>query len=67
MEIVIIIESIILAAFALAIVNMSKRIKRIETNRIDVDKLEKRIQQQNAAIFNAVMNKVDDINPNKPE
>ena len=67
MEIIIVIESIILAVFGLAIINMSKRIKHIETNRIDVDKLEKRIQQQNAAIFNAVMNKVDDINPNKPE
>lgn len=67
MEIIIVIESIILAIFGLAIINMFKRIKHIETNRIDVDKLEKRIQQQNAAIFNAVMNKVDDINPNKPE
>ena len=67
MEIIIVIESIILAVFGLAIINMSKRIRYIETNRIDVDKLENRIQQQNAAIFNAVMNKVDDINPNKPE
>ena len=67
MEIIIVIESIILAIFGLAIVNISRRIKHIENNRIDVDKLEKRIQQQNAAIFNAVMNKVDDINPNKPE
>ena len=67
MEIVIVIESIILAAFGLAIINIYKRIKRIEANRIDVDKLENRIQQQNAAIFNAVMNKIDDINPNKPE
>jgi len=67
MEIVIIIESIILATFGLAIINISKRIKQLETKRINLKKLEERIQSQNAGIFNALMDKIDQINSNKTE
>ena len=65
MEIVIIIESLILALFGLAIVNMLRRIKILENNQTDVSNLEKRLQKQNVSIYNAVMTKVDEINPSK--
>jgi len=64
---IIIIESIILAAIGVCIINMSRRIKQLEATRVNLKKLEERIQLQNAGIFNALMDRMDKNNPNKPE
>ena len=64
---IIIIESIILAAFGMCIINMSRRIKQLEATRVNLKKLEERIQLQNAGIFNALMDRMDKNNPNKPQ
>jgi len=65
MEVLIIIESIILLSFGLVIFGMHRRIKYLEGNQVDVVNLEKQLQFQNAKAFNAIMTKVDEINPNK--